>query len=281
MRSRALGALGGGFGAAGDPGKIDAACDSPFDIATQDVAANRADVTTASGVELTPNLAEQIEAEHQAAIGAARSAIEHAVECGRLLLEAKVALPHGQWLPWLDANTSVSARQSQRYMKLAAAVLEGKCDVASYLTVEGALAALVSPKADAAPEIDDALNVLGAHGVRKMALDELLDLGCIVTRVSLSLPKGLAFEDWCRIGNLLRTLEHDQIALHEYGQKLLQAVERLKPFQEKIRAAVEVGEARPDFANWSMSRLGVDRVWRAMARSLRQDHARDRQCQAA
>jgi hypothetical protein len=64
-----------------------------------------------------PELAQAIDREHQAAIGAARTALEHAAECGRLLLEAKASVPHGDWLPWLEANTSVSARQSQRYMR--------------------------------------------------------------------------------------------------------------------------------------------------------------------
>jgi hypothetical protein len=41
------------------------------------------------------DLAERIEAEHAAALGAARSAVEHAVACGRQLSEAKARVPHG------------------------------------------------------------------------------------------------------------------------------------------------------------------------------------------
>jgi hypothetical protein len=89
-------------------------------------------------------LAERIEAEHQAAIGAARTAIEHAVECGKLLLKAKAQVGHGGWLAWLEAHTS--ARQSQRYMRLASAAIEGKYDATSHLTIEGALAAIAAPK---------------------------------------------------------------------------------------------------------------------------------------
>ena len=44
---------------------------------------------------------------------------EHAAECGRRLIEAKALLPHGEWLPWLEANTEVIPRQSQKYMRLA------------------------------------------------------------------------------------------------------------------------------------------------------------------
>jgi len=52
------------------------------------------------------DLAGKIEAEHQAAIGAARSAMEHAIRCGQLLLEAKASIGHGGWLPWVEANLS-------------------------------------------------------------------------------------------------------------------------------------------------------------------------------
>jgi hypothetical protein len=88
------------------------------------------------------DLAVAIEAEHQAAHQAARSALEHALQCGRLLLEAKERVEHGEWLPWLEANTRVGPWQAQKYMRLATAALEGKCDSASHLTIEGALTAL-------------------------------------------------------------------------------------------------------------------------------------------
>ena len=93
-----------------------------------------------------PDLAQAIDREHQAAHQAARTALEHALECGRLLIQAKAAVPHGEWLPWLEANTSVSARQSQRYMRLAHAAIEGKYDATSHLTIDEALALLASPK---------------------------------------------------------------------------------------------------------------------------------------
>ena len=62
------------------------------------------------------NLAQRIEAEHQAAIGAARTAIEHAVECGKLLLEAKAQIGHGGWLPWVEAHLSfaIGKRRNMR-----------------------------------------------------------------------------------------------------------------------------------------------------------------------
>jgi hypothetical protein len=66
-----------------------------------------------------PELAQAIDREHEAAVGAARSVIDHAVACGRLLIQAKAQLPHGEWLPWLEGNTTVSIRTAQVYTRLA------------------------------------------------------------------------------------------------------------------------------------------------------------------
>jgi hypothetical protein len=66
------------------------------------------------------DLAIRINAAHRAANDSAHRAIEQAYECGHLLNEAKVLVGHGEWLPWLEANTEVSPRQSQKYMRLAA-----------------------------------------------------------------------------------------------------------------------------------------------------------------
>lgn len=64
-------------------------------------------------------LINEINIEHASALKHAGRAIEHAKRAGMLLIEAKRRLPHGQWLPWLEANVSVSDRQAQRYMAAA------------------------------------------------------------------------------------------------------------------------------------------------------------------
>ena len=71
------------------------------------------------------NLLVRIEQEHAAINAAISTALDHAVECGRLLIEAKSGLPHGAWLPWVEANLSFGARQAQKYMQLA----ETKCEL--------------------------------------------------------------------------------------------------------------------------------------------------------
>ena len=86
----------------------------------------------------------QIEAEHQAALGAARSAIEHAVRCGELLIEAKAEAGRGSWLHWVETNLSFGARQAQKYMRLAehAAELPNANSDFAYSSIDDALAAL-------------------------------------------------------------------------------------------------------------------------------------------
>lgn len=77
--------------------------------------------------------AADINRHHQQAQAHASQAIEHAIEAGRLLLQAKEQLPHGQFLPWLEANCQVSARQAQRYMRAAQGKSLAKNDTVSYL----------------------------------------------------------------------------------------------------------------------------------------------------
>jgi hypothetical protein len=86
----------------------------------------------------------QIEAEHQAALGAARSAIEHAVRCGELLIKAKAGARRGSWLHWVEINLSFGARQAQKYMRLAehAAELPNANSDFAYSSIDDALKAL-------------------------------------------------------------------------------------------------------------------------------------------
>ena len=64
-------------------------------------------------------LAERINQEHAACVAAFRSGLQHALEAGRLLLEAKTLCDHGDWAAWLSINFKGSARTAQRYMQVA------------------------------------------------------------------------------------------------------------------------------------------------------------------
>lgn len=87
------------------------------------------------------DLAARISAEHEAAENAYQCGVEHALQCGALLLEAKEQVPHGQWLPWLQTNCSVSPRSARLYMQLARSrpELESKTATVANLTLRDAL----------------------------------------------------------------------------------------------------------------------------------------------
>ena len=91
-------------------------------------------------------LAEQINDAHRQAEEHARSAIEHAIAAGRLLLEAKEKTPHGGWLPWVRENCKFAVRTSQAYMRVAS-----NTQRVAHLPLRDALKLLAEPKAAAQP----------------------------------------------------------------------------------------------------------------------------------
>ncbi len=96
-----------------------------------------------------PALAVRINEEHRQAEAHARSAVEHAVEAGHLLITAKLEQSHGTWLAWLTANITFSPRRAQEYMQLARHwdELSSKSADSAHLTVDAALKALAEPSA--------------------------------------------------------------------------------------------------------------------------------------
>lgn len=47
-----------------------------------------------------------------------------AIEAGKLLIEAKQSLPHGEWEAWLRDHVTISPRTARRYMRIASSGLE-------------------------------------------------------------------------------------------------------------------------------------------------------------
>src|SRR3954454_10501435 len=79
-------------------------------------AENGPDTRKAKSAAASPPLADiaaRINEAHERASASAQSAMEAAVEVGHLLIQAKAQVGHGGWLPWLEANTSVSERTAQ------------------------------------------------------------------------------------------------------------------------------------------------------------------------
>lgn len=65
------------------------------------------------------NIAAEINRHHELACLKADEAVHHAVEAGKLLLQVKGEMKHGQFLPWLEKSVAVTPRQCQRYMAAA------------------------------------------------------------------------------------------------------------------------------------------------------------------
>lgn len=58
----------------------------------------------------------QINVHHHNAMKQADAAVDSARAAGKLLLEVKTTIPHGEWTNWLKTHLTVSDRQAQRYM---------------------------------------------------------------------------------------------------------------------------------------------------------------------
>ena len=69
-------------------------------------------------------LAANIRALHAGVRRSAEQAARDAIETGKLLIEAKAMLKHGEWEPWLRDNVAISPRTARRDMALARSGLE-------------------------------------------------------------------------------------------------------------------------------------------------------------
>ncbi|MDG4560005.1 MAG: hypothetical protein P9E88_01795 [Candidatus Competibacter sp.] len=95
---------------------------------------------------------EQINLEHRLANSKAIEAVQHATNCGLMLLQIKASLNHGEWLPWLNGEIEsgrlqISVRHAQRYTKLAANTTR-----ASYLAEAPSIRAALELLSDKEPE---------------------------------------------------------------------------------------------------------------------------------
>src|SRR5262245_36498432 len=91
-------------------------------------------------------LAANINEQHKLARSCAEKAIDHAIRCGFLLLQAKGAVKHGEWVNWLKENIKFSERQAQNYMKIASLPIEKRNAVAD-MSLRKAIEHLAKPVA--------------------------------------------------------------------------------------------------------------------------------------
>ena len=110
-------------------------------------------------VEHLDKLAERINEQHRACGLALNSALDHALEVGRLLDEVKTALPHKEYGPWVEANFAGSVRTARAYRRLWVnrEEIEAKRQSSATLSIAGALNALKVLEPPRAP--DPALGV--------------------------------------------------------------------------------------------------------------------------
>jgi hypothetical protein len=111
---------------------------------------NNLPAARSTAVELSLSmLADEANLETVRSKEAAGEAVECAIRAGERLAEAKDRITHGEWLPWLEANYTESARTAQDYMRLAAhqdALQQIRSSAAHFNSVREALKALAPPK---------------------------------------------------------------------------------------------------------------------------------------
>jgi len=171
-----------------------------------------------TGQAALPELAGQINEHHARATEAARTALEHARECGAILIQAKAQVGHGGFLAWLAANCRVGERQARRYMRVAEnwPAIEAKSDAMSDLTVTGALRLLADGDQMPPPQSRTDNYALPFGFTWSLESDHVavsMPSGC-VTKLRMT---GAEFPDVLPIG------VWDQLGytLHVYGQGLL------------------------------------------------------------
>lgn len=94
-----------------------------FDTATIGMSKQSTEIQTAQtsiviSVERINELHQKAESLAKQAKDMAQETISVALECGRLLIEEKKQVGHGNWEQWCESNLSFSIETAQRYMRL-------------------------------------------------------------------------------------------------------------------------------------------------------------------
>jgi hypothetical protein len=133
---------------------------------------------------------DRIVAEHEAAQAAAASAVEHAIRCGELLIEAKAAMPHGSFGDYV-ATLPFAATTARGYMRLARLDDAKRQRVADF-SLRDALAEIAEPRPPAdtgcapgeiyLPRLREWLCLLDQHGAIGTALWHAMELRSVPPR---------------------------------------------------------------------------------------------------
>jgi len=106
--------------------------------------------TPATGLSLS-DLADRINQEHAKCEAAMNTSLQHALKAGRLLLEAKRQVDHGEWGDWLHENFKGSDRTARIYMRVfrhraELSEAEANRQTSAVLSLDGAVKLLTAPK---------------------------------------------------------------------------------------------------------------------------------------
>jgi len=88
------------------------------------------------------------------------STVERAIECGRLLAEAKQRVAHGEWLPWLAEHFDGDRSTAAGYMRLAQESAKPNVERVTHLSLRAALRAIARPAGKESPLSDKQLSQL-------------------------------------------------------------------------------------------------------------------------
>ncbi len=148
-------------------------------------------------------IAADITNEHKAAQRCASQAVAHAIRAGELLIEAKAALSHGEFGPWLAANVTFSDRTARGYMRLAG-MDETKRQRVADMSLRGALAAIIDKQESRNPILDlgPAVDWRPKDPTRKMAVAAWMAHGWLAIAMAVESEIGLGgFDLRVTIGN--------------------------------------------------------------------------------
>ena len=181
-----------------------------------------------------PALAAEINMLHEEAEKHANMAVIYAARCGAKLLEVKASLEHGQWLPWLNTNTTVSYDKSAKYMRIAKDMPE--LLVANFASTQNL------------PGITQALALIAADEDTKAIVQERLDAGESVTVREIEELKRQAAEKESEIAGL-KARQQSLLAEKEgITQKLAKDLEKEKSKRKQAEAITKASDREKELA---------------------------------
>jgi hypothetical protein len=139
-------------------------------------------------VPALPDLAAQINQEHQQCLQAANATLEHARKAGELLQQAKAQLEHGKWLPWLKEHFPFSEKTAQNYMRIArewSGLLEANPQRAADLSYRDALKLLACSKTEEEDRLEDMMQRLRAQKLQLSPNDPIEAVHLAVTELCI------------------------------------------------------------------------------------------------